>query len=81
MEEALRGEVMEETGLVVSEVTGYVGAFDYASDNGLLTRQFTFAVTVEKREPVVLTEHDDSTWADRSESPKVSDETRVLLTH
>ncbi|MEW1722849.1 NUDIX domain-containing protein [Streptomyces sp. NPDC093109] len=79
LEEALRREVMEETGLPLAEVTGYVGTFDYASNNGLSTRQFTFSVTVGKYEPIALTEHDDSTWADRSELPKVSDETRALL--
>ncbi|MDH6113671.1 8-oxo-dGTP diphosphatase [Kitasatospora sp. MAP12-15] len=79
--EALSREITEETGLTLAEVTGYVGAFDYSSDNGLMTRQFTFTVTVEKHEPVILTEHDDSTWADRSELPNVSDETRALLIH
>ncbi|MFG3054222.1 NUDIX hydrolase [Kitasatospora sp. NPDC048239] len=79
LEQALNREVMEETGLTLTEVTGYVGTFDYSSDNGQMTRQFTFAVTVEKHEPIVLTEHDDSTWADRSDLPTVSDETRALL--
>ncbi|MDH6128848.1 NUDIX domain-containing protein [Kitasatospora sp. GP82] len=79
LQEALSREVMEETGLTVIRVTGYVGTFDYSSDNGLMTRQFTFAVTVEKHDPIVLTEHDDSTWADRGELPTVSDETRALL--
>ncbi|MEV7779736.1 NUDIX domain-containing protein [Kitasatospora sp. NPDC088351] len=80
LEAALGREVMEETGLTVSEVTGYVGTFDYTSGDGLLTRQFTFAVAVGKYGPIVLTEHDDSTWADRGELPEVSDETRLLLT-
>lgn len=79
--EALSREIAEETGLTLSEVTGYVGTFDYASDNGLMTRQFTFGVTIEKHEPIILTEHDDSAWTDLSELPDVSDETRALLTH
>ncbi|MET9398900.1 NUDIX hydrolase [Kitasatospora sp. NPDC002965] len=76
---ALDREVLEETGLDVAEVTGYAGAFDYSSGGGVTTRQFTFAVTVGKHEPIVLTEHDDWTWADRGALPEVSDETRALL--
>ncbi|MFJ6216721.1 hypothetical protein ACIQGZ_25835 [Streptomyces sp. NPDC092296] len=45
-----------------------------------MTRQFTFRVTVEQREPVVLTEHDASTWAAPADPPAVSDETWALLT-
>ncbi|AXG82359.1 NUDIX domain-containing protein [Streptomyces paludis] len=77
--EALSREVAEETGLALAEVTGYAGAFDYASGSGLMTRQFTFSVTVEEHGPVELTEHDGAMWADRGELPNVSDETRVLL--
>ena len=66
--------------LARTEVTGYVGTFDYSADDGVLTRQFAFAVTVEKHAPLVLTEHDASAWADRTELPGMSDETRALLT-
>ena len=87
LEDALRREVLEETGLTVTGVTGYVGSFDYSSDNNLTTRQFTpfdpleTARRPEKHEPIVLTEHDDSTWADLTELPTVSNETRELLAH
>lgn len=77
--QALEREVLEETGLTVDEVTGYVGAFDYTSGSGRPTRQFTFAVTVGRHGPVVLSEHGDWTWADRGRLPEVSDETRALL--
>ncbi|MFJ4825420.1 NUDIX hydrolase [Streptomyces bacillaris] len=78
LEDALRREVLEETGLTVTGVTGHAGSFDYTSRSGRRTRQFTFAVTVAP--PVTLTEHDDFTWADRDhELPAVSDETRALL--
>ncbi|MFE2291317.1 NUDIX hydrolase [Streptomyces sp. NPDC059452] len=81
LEDALRREVLEETGLTVTGVTGHAGSFDYASRSGRRTRQFTFTVTVEATSPVALTEHDDFTWADRNnELPAVSDETRALLT-
>ncbi|MFJ2148774.1 NUDIX hydrolase [Streptomyces microflavus] len=77
--DALCREVLEETGLTVTGVTGHAGSFDYASRSGLRTRQFTFAVTVGATGPVALTEHDDSIWADRGDLPAVSDETRALL--
>lgn len=76
---ALCREVLEETGLTVTGVTGHAGSFDYASRSGPRTRQFTFAVTVGATGPVALTEHDDSAWADRGDLPAVSDETRALL--
>ncbi|AUY54264.1 NUDIX domain-containing protein [Streptomyces sp. CB01881] len=80
LEDALCREVTEETGLTITGVTGYLGTFDYESDNGMKTRQFTFAVTVEQTKPIVLTEHDESAWTDRRTLPAVSDETRALLT-
>ncbi|MFD3975470.1 NUDIX hydrolase [Streptomyces cyaneofuscatus] len=80
LETALCREVLEETGLTVTQVTGHAGSFDYASRSGRRTRQFTFAVTVGATGPITLTEHDDSTWADPGDLPAVSDETRALLT-
>ncbi|MEV1092848.1 NUDIX hydrolase [Streptomyces microflavus] len=77
--DALCREVLEETGLTVTDVTEHAGSFDYASRSGLRTRQFTFAVTVGATGPVGLTEHDGSAWADRGDLPDVSDETRALL--
>ncbi|MFD3409747.1 hypothetical protein [Streptomyces cyaneofuscatus] len=53
-------EVLEETGLTVTQVTGHAGSFDYASRSGRRTRQFTFAVTVRATGPITLTEHDDA---------------------
>ncbi|MFF0410095.1 NUDIX hydrolase [Kitasatospora sp. NPDC004745] len=77
--DALRRETAEETGLTVDQVTGYIGHFDYADSRGGRTRQFTFAVTVEKYEPVVLTEHDAHQWALPGELPAVSDAVRKLI--
>ncbi|MEV0537353.1 NUDIX hydrolase [Kitasatospora sp. NPDC050463] len=53
---AMYRETAEETGLAVDLVTDYIGHFDYQNSRGGTTRQFNFAVTVEKTEPVVLTE-------------------------
>ncbi|MFF0391498.1 NUDIX domain-containing protein [Kitasatospora sp. NPDC004615] len=79
--DALRRETGEETGLTIDQVTGYLGHFDYRNSRGGITRQFNFAVTVEKTEPVVLTEHDAHQWALPSGLPEVSDAVRELIAH
>ncbi|WP_326704307.1 NUDIX hydrolase [Streptomyces cyaneofuscatus] len=77
--DALCREVLEETGLTVTQVTGHAGSFDYASRSGRRTRQFTFALTARATGPITLTEHDDAAWAEPGDLPAVSDETRALL--
>ncbi|MFJ5924675.1 NUDIX hydrolase [Kitasatospora sp. NPDC092948] len=79
--EAMFRETAEETGLTVDQITGYIGHFDYQNSRGGTTRQFNFAVTVEKTEPVVLTEHDAHQWALPGELPEVSDAVRELIAH
>ncbi|MER8105055.1 NUDIX domain-containing protein [Kitasatospora sp. NPDC094016] len=77
--DALHRETSEETGLAIDQVTGYIGHFDYQNSRGGTTRQFNFAVTVGKTEPVVLAEHDAYQWAHPSELPEVSDAVRDLI--
>ncbi|MFD0347223.1 NUDIX hydrolase [Kitasatospora aburaviensis] len=77
--DALHRETAEETGLAIEQVTGYIGHFDYRNSRGGTTRQFNFAVTVEKTEPVVLTEHDACRWALPADLPEVSDAVRKLI--
>ncbi|MEU9041257.1 MULTISPECIES: NUDIX domain-containing protein [unclassified Kitasatospora] len=77
--EALHRETTEETGLVIDQVTGYLGHFDYKNSRGGTTRQFNFAVTVEKTEPVVLTEHDAHQWARPDDLPEISEAVRTLI--
>ncbi|MFE2934088.1 NUDIX domain-containing protein [Streptomyces sp. NPDC059278] len=77
--DALHRETAEETGLTVDQVDCYIGHFDYRNSRGGTTRQFNFAVTVEKTEPVVLTEHDAHQWALPSELPEISDAVRNLI--
>ncbi|MFF7989844.1 NUDIX hydrolase [Kitasatospora xanthocidica] len=78
--DALHRETEEETGLTIDQVTGYLGHFDYTTSRGGTTRQFNFAVTVEKTEPIVLTEHDAHQWAEPGNLPEVSDAVRNLIT-
>ncbi|MEU9130504.1 NUDIX domain-containing protein [Kitasatospora sp. NPDC048540] len=77
--DALHRETAEETGLAIDQVTGYIGHFDYRNSRGTTTRQFNFAGTVEKTEPVILTEHDAYQWALPGELPEVSDAVRELI--
>ncbi|MFE6053206.1 NUDIX hydrolase [Kitasatospora sp. NPDC056446] len=77
--DALHRETAEETGLTIGAVDGYIGHFDYPNSRGGTTRQFNFAVTVAKAEPVVLSEHDAHQWALPDDLPEVSDAVRELI--
>ncbi|MFJ5228623.1 NUDIX hydrolase [Kitasatospora sp. NPDC088391] len=77
--DAVYRETNEETGLTITEITGYIGHFDYQNSRGDTTRQFNFSATVEKAEPVILTEHDAYQWASPDDLPEVSGAIRKLL--
>ncbi|MGW5438738.1 NUDIX hydrolase [Nocardia asteroides] len=79
LDAALTREVAQETGLRVTEITDYLGDFDYLSGRGARTRQFTFAVEVAEVGPVSLTGHDMHLWPRLTEEPPVSDEVREML--
>ena len=81
---ALTREVLEETGLAVAEITGYLGSFDYLSRSGSLTRQFNFCVTIAGKtgkENVVLSEHDSFIWIEPASlnGLEVTDSTASIL--
>ncbi|GAA0400873.1 NUDIX hydrolase [Streptomyces luteireticuli] len=76
--EALRREVAEETGLMVSAVGDYLGYFDYRSGSGRATRQFNFTVAVTG-EAIKLTEHDAHRWADSAQHHRTSTAVRAVL--
>ncbi len=83
LEDALHREVMEETGLRVAEVEGYLGFFDYASRGGRTTRQFNFLVAVCDFSCVSLSEHDAFIWAEPSDLDRllISRDVRQALAH
>lgn len=64
---ALAREVKEETGLEISEITEYMGHFDYLSKSGKKTRQFNFAATIRVPIEISLTEHENYAWAQQKE--------------
>jgi 8-oxo-dGTP diphosphatase len=79
LDETLKREVAEESGLVVTALRKYLGHFDYISGSGKKSRQFNFAVTVDAPEPVVLTEHDAYQWASLNEEPPVTEAVKGVL--
>ncbi|GAA2666629.1 hypothetical protein GCM10010400_29050 [Streptomyces aculeolatus] len=76
--DALRREVEEETGLVITGISSYLGHLDYTSGSGRPTRQFNFAATVEGS-GVRLTEHDGYEWADSTGQQKTSEAVQTVL--
>ncbi len=70
IEEGLKREVYEETGLRIKSINSYLGHFDYLSGSGKKTRQFNFLISTEETEPIRLTEHDSFVWV---EPEKASD--------
>jgi 8-oxo-dGTP diphosphatase len=77
--EALRREVEEETGLMMSSIREYLGHFDYLSGSGKTSRQFNFAVDVAASEPVSLSEHDAHLWVSLTDEPPVTDAVKGVL--
>lgn len=77
--DALIREVKEETGLTVTEITRYLGSFDYASASGRPTRQHNFAVIAQPPLDVVLTEHDHAAWTPTAEGFLVTGAVRQVL--
>ena len=81
LHQALRREVAEETGLIVSAIDCYRGGFDYRSQGGRLTRQFNFQLTAPDKPAVILSEHAGFAWVGRAELAQypVSPEVREVL--
>ncbi|EHR48727.1 Zn-finger containing NTP pyrophosphohydrolase [Saccharomonospora marina XMU15] len=79
LDAALIREVAEETGLTVTDIVAYLGSFDYTSGSGKKSRQFNFAVSVARSEPVRLTEHDLYLWASLDEQPPVTDAVKEIV--
>ena len=81
LHQALRREVAEETGLIVSAIDCYLGGFDYRSQGGRLTRQFNFQLTAPETPAIILSEHARFAWVGRAELAQypVSPEVREVL--
>lgn len=77
--QSLAREVLEETGLTVTDITAALRSFDYTSGSGKRSRQFNFVVDVAAPEPVNLTEHDSYTWRPVTGELPVTDAVRAVL--
>lgn len=76
---ALIREVVEESGLHVTEIRDFLGNFDYTSGSGKKSRQFNFVVSVVATEPIRLQEHDEFRWLPLDEEPPVTDAVQAVL--
>jgi 8-oxo-dGTP diphosphatase len=79
LDAAVVREVDEETGLDVTDIRDYIGHFDYTSGSGKRSRQFNFAVTVARPEPVELQEHDLYRWVSLDEELPVTDAVKKVI--
>lgn len=79
LDQSLAREVLEETGLTVTDITATLRSFDYTSGSGRRSRQFNFAVDVAAPEPVNLTEHDAYAWRPVTRDLPVTDAVRAVL--
>ncbi|MEU5875615.1 NUDIX domain-containing protein [Glycomyces sp. NPDC047369] len=79
LDTSLTREVNEETGLDLTEITTYLGHFEYTSSSGKLTRQFNFTISTSTIEPITLTEHEDHQWASTFGDLPVSDAVKIIL--
>ena len=81
--EALKREVLEETGLNIKEIIFFVGSFDYLS-NSVKSRQLNFLVTAEAGQVQINeVEHTDYYWLDTNsqdyKSANISNEVKRVI--
>ena len=62
LDQALRREVLEETGLVVTEIIDCIGSCDFVGSEGEQVREFIFYVVTESGKPVISHEHESLAW-------------------
>jgi 8-oxo-dGTP diphosphatase len=75
IEQGARRELLEETGLVVSEVLGIFPGFDYTTARKPKARQFNFRVHVEPGDVVLdPNEHDDYRWITEADIDALRDD-------
>ena len=84
IDEALKREVQEKTGLIIQSIDQYIGFFDYVSGSGKRTRQLNFLVSVEHQDILLSSEHDSYQWLSfedvTSQKIDMSPETKDIVT-
>ncbi len=79
--EAAARELEEETGWQLRGLGTLINWFDYPGEEGDLTREWNFEVTVDRHRPLVHAEHRDARWVTRStyrELPMTDDMRRLV---
>jgi 8-oxo-dGTP diphosphatase len=77
--QALKREILEETGYQKVEVTSYLDCFDYKSRSGKMVRQFNFIVTAPEVNPQLNpTEHQAFKFCDLQEAKMLHADETVL---
>ncbi len=81
IEDALKREIKEETGLDISKILYYISSFDYISGSGKKTRQFNFWVETENSGVKLSQEHTNFAFVGESElnSYNITEEVRKII--
>lgn len=68
----LHREIKEESNLIVTDTSDYLGYFDYTSRSGTKTRQFNFTVKCSNYQDIKLNpeEHEGFSWVNQEELSK-----------
>ncbi len=82
IEQGMRREIKEETGMDILRIESYLDYFDYSSRSGKKTRQFNFVIIPTDCSRVALTEHTAYQWQTPSQAlanPKITDAVKNCL--
>lgn len=79
LESAVSRAVLEETGLIVTNIRRYIGSFDYLSNAGTPVRRLHFAVDVAADHPIRLSNYDHYVWASLAGELPVTSSIRNIL--
>ncbi len=66
--DAVKREITEETNCSIDTFIKYIGHIDFMSASDLLTRRFNFLVTPKLPFSIILSEHADYCWIERSDA-------------
>lgn len=83
--DALHREVLEETGLTISNIDRLIGTFDYLSGSGKKTRQVSFLVEANTDQNIVLNPEEHSKFyyvnpsSQKFDTLNISNETKIII--
>ncbi len=79
--DAIRRELLEETGMTLKGIKKYLGHFEYATAYGTVTRQFNFVVDADTPGRIVHPEHQAFAWVERADLDRynITPETKGVI--